>query len=111
MGRFADNVRRKFAGQTPHVTEKDYREKFVDNKNIDAYFIRIKRSWFKFWKEDVFIHFESENTKEAQYRVKPGTIGAAIFTKSSADTFIRETNASNLEAIAFTKIIELPKNG
>lgn len=107
MGRFSDNVRRKFAGQTPLVTNKDL-EKRLTGESIDAYFIRIKRSWVKFWKEDVFVHFEKETAQDASYRMKPGTIGAAIFTKSSAQNFIRETNASNLEAIAFTKIIELP---
>ena len=99
MGRFTSNIRNWIAGRPQHKT--------ASQLGTDAYFIRLKRTWWKFWKEDVFIHFDGKVDSDLiAYRPKQGKIGACIFKLDNAIELIKESGASNLELVKIERVIK-----
>lgn len=107
MGNFTDNIRHMDARRPVNKTAKEVVATHTGkNMAIDAYFVRIKKAWFKFWKHDVFVHYKGEDKENVEYRLEPGTTGACIFRKEDAKAFIAELKATNLEMVPFHKIVK-----
>lgn len=68
----------------------------------DMYFIRLSDN------KSAFLHYEGESkedTDKVSYRIKESVEGACIFRKENAQNFIRESGASNLEAVPVSEIL------
>lgn len=67
---------------------KGYVKSGVNYLDKESYFIRLKDS------PTVFLHFEGdnpENKEEVKYVFKEGPVGAAVFLRKKAESFMRKT--------------------
>ena len=109
MGRFANNIRNRFAKRPVETVAKQLEGR------TDAYLIRLKKSfWKRFWTllkgmddVDSFIHYEGEvDGEHVAYRAKKGTTGACIFKLQNALEFIKEAKVNNLVLVKINGVVK-----